>query len=195
MGNEWGPEGPPPEAYSRVTNPERFAPLLDMAGDLLDRLESEFEVTREEDYGLDERLEHNPTRPTVRLTPTDAEAGSLTVGFTKFPGTITRIGHWFVVPLPFCGCDACDETVEECENELIGMTEALTSGRFREWIELPPIGAGRYHHDIGTSRGWSRLERVDAKAWIERAGGRGRFDYTAWPRRGAGVTGQFAEPV
>ena len=38
-GDRWGIDGPPEEAYSRLTNPERFQPLHDVAMELLDRLE------------------------------------------------------------------------------------------------------------------------------------------------------------
>ena len=44
-GDRWGIEGPPEEAYSRVTNPERFQLLHAAAAmELLDRLEREFIV-------------------------------------------------------------------------------------------------------------------------------------------------------
>ena len=42
--HRWGAEGPPLEAYSRVTNPERFASLHDSAAGLLHCLECEFET-------------------------------------------------------------------------------------------------------------------------------------------------------
>ena len=45
-GDRWGSDGPPEEAYSRVTNPGRFQPLHDAATELLDRLEREFAVER-----------------------------------------------------------------------------------------------------------------------------------------------------
>jgi hypothetical protein len=77
MGDRWGIDDPPPEAYSRVTNPERFAPLHRFAERLLDSLETDFDVTRAEGYGLDAELEevarHNPARPTVRLVPNAAD--------------------------------------------------------------------------------------------------------------------------
>lgn len=38
-------EDPPAEAYGRVTNPERFAPLIPAAEDLITNLEHRFEVT------------------------------------------------------------------------------------------------------------------------------------------------------
>ena len=51
--DRWGIEGPPPEAYSRVTNPERFQPLHSFAEGLVARLEARFDVERTEGYGLD----------------------------------------------------------------------------------------------------------------------------------------------
>jgi hypothetical protein len=64
-----GAAGPPLEAYSRVTNPERFASLRDSAAGLLHRLEGEFETERTEAYGLDPEFEHdcNLSRPSVAL--------------------------------------------------------------------------------------------------------------------------------
>jgi hypothetical protein len=183
VGSTWGPEGPPPEAYERITNPERFAPLLDIATDLLDRLESLFEVTREEGYGLDARLEREATRPTVRLIPRDPEAGELAVGFTKFPGIILRLGHWFVEPIPTCGCDACDETAEEGEKELNRVVSALTSGTLHERIRLPTVGDARHYTATTDQRGWGVVPRAQAQAWIEAAGGKSRFDYAPWPLR------------
>jgi hypothetical protein len=51
--HRWGAAGPPLEAYSRVTNPERFASLHDRAAGWLHRLERDFETERREAYGLD----------------------------------------------------------------------------------------------------------------------------------------------
>ena len=55
-GDRWGIEGPPEEAYSRVTNPERFQPLHAAATELLDRLEREFGVERLEGHDADHEL-------------------------------------------------------------------------------------------------------------------------------------------
>ena len=52
--DKWGIEGAPKEAYSRVTNPERFQPLHDAATELLDRLEREFAVERLEGRDADD---------------------------------------------------------------------------------------------------------------------------------------------
>ena len=53
------PGMPPEEAYGRVTNPERFRVLHTVMLEILDKLEAEFDVRREEGYGLDEELERN----------------------------------------------------------------------------------------------------------------------------------------
>ena len=37
-GGRWGPEGPPPEAYSRVTDAERFRPLHGAMWEIIGRL-------------------------------------------------------------------------------------------------------------------------------------------------------------
>jgi hypothetical protein len=73
-GNRWGAEGPPLEAYSRVTDPERFGSLHLVAAELLDRLEREFDVERAEGHGLDPELEQGirlarPSVTLVRATP------------------------------------------------------------------------------------------------------------------------------
>lgn len=76
--DRWGPDGPPPAAYSRVTDPERFRPLHAMIETLLGELDSSFEVGRTAGYGLDEELEASALAlPTVRLTPRDATAAPL----------------------------------------------------------------------------------------------------------------------
>lgn len=66
--NRWGPDGPPPEACSRVTNPERFRPLHDFALTLLAQLHASFDVDRIGGHGRDRELEASAVeRPSVRL--------------------------------------------------------------------------------------------------------------------------------
>jgi Family of unknown function (DUF6226) len=88
----WGPEGPPPEAYSRVTNPEWFRPLHDVALTLLEQLHASFNVERVEGYGLDSELEVGDlARPGVKLIPRDSNAAPLTIILTTFPGLKVRL--------------------------------------------------------------------------------------------------------
>jgi hypothetical protein len=183
MGDRWGLDGPPPEAYSRVTNPERFRPLHGFAQRLLRSLETEFDVSREEGQGLDPELQVDDTAiPTVRLVPHSADAGPLTVAFTSFPGLMVRLGHWFVEPVPVCGCDACDETAEEGQRRVEGLIAALTAGRVSESIKAWPWADGWLTTEMPSSRGERRISRLEAEALIARAGGKRRFEYGPWPR-------------
>ena len=108
--NERKFEGPPAEAYGRVTNPERFLPLHSTMLEMLRALERQFDVERVEGYGLDEKLEHRGLlRPSIALRPTKPEAAPIAVAFTDFPGLHIRLGKWYTEPFPGCGCDACAE--------------------------------------------------------------------------------------
>ena len=184
MSDRWGLDGPPPEAYSRVTNPERFRPLHGFAERLLRGLETNFDVAREEGSGLDPELEaNNMARPTVRLVPHSSDAGTLTMAFTSFPGLVVRVGHWFVAPVPFCGCDACGETAEEGQERLEELVAALTGGRFSESIEVRR-GEGWLTSEMPSSRGGSQISELRARALIDQAGGKTYFEYGPWPRKG-----------
>ena len=195
-GGRWGPEGPPPEAYSRVTNAERFRPLHGAMLEIIGRLENEFEVERRDEYGLDEELERglDLAGPSVRLNPRNAGAAPIGVVFSKFPGLHVRFGRWYREPFPRCGCDACDESAEGEIERLSEMVEDVTAGRFREALRRPLISfwgsawwetkfwspAGRR----STSR--SRVDRVSAHRM---SGGRRRvdLDWEPWqPRQSAG---------
>ena len=191
--SRWGIEGPPEEAYSRVTNPERFQPLHAAATELLDRLERDFDVEREEGYGLDEELERgfDLARPGVRLTPHDPQAAPIVVAFTEFPGLYFRFGSWRTEPFPNCGCDACDETADGSIKRMNRMVEAIVSGGFREAIRVPRLlGDGwretgfRYIDGKGSSQ--SRVPRSRA---LEMTGGKHSvtLEWKPWPRRNATV--------
>lgn len=125
---------PPDDAYNRVTNPERFRVLHTTMLELLARLETHFNVQREEGYGLDEELEQHLglERPSVKLTPVDPEAAPLAVAFSDFPGLHLRFGRWWKELLPACGCDACDDSGEELAEKLTRLIEGITAGRFWE---------------------------------------------------------------
>jgi hypothetical protein len=76
--NHSKPYGTPPEAHSRLTNPERFRPLHSFMVELIGRLEVAFDVERLEGYGLDDELEKGDlARPSVRLVPRDPSAAAL----------------------------------------------------------------------------------------------------------------------
>src|SRR5687768_16113986 len=100
-GYKWGPTGPPREAYSRVTDPDRFEPLHGAALKLLERLQKQFDVERVEGYGLDPDLERvDLARPSIKLTPASSAAAPIVVAFIAFPALIVRCGRWLVEAFP-----------------------------------------------------------------------------------------------
>src|SRR4028118_543972 len=87
---------PPPEAYFRVTNPERFRPLHGHALGLLARRQATHDVGASEAFellpGLMHPFEH--ARPPVTLTPAAPGAAVIAVAFTAFPSLLVRYGRW-----------------------------------------------------------------------------------------------------
>jgi hypothetical protein len=114
--------------------------------ELLDRLELDFDDERAEGYGLDRELEGQViglARPTVILTPRKIDGAPVAVRFSTFPGVHVRVGRWCTRAFPGCGCDACDETIEEEAERLRWLIENVTEGRFREAIWIPNFGSAR----------------------------------------------------
>ena len=160
-----------------MTNPERFRVLHTVMLEILDKLEAEFDVRREEGYGLDEELERNfeLARPTIRLTPADPGSAPIVVAFSAFPGLHVRFGKWWRELLPACGCDACGDSGEELAESLTRMVDSVVAGRFRESFE--------------PSWRWPRGEIWGETGWRR---GHGSFDgrssssevaWKSWPRR------------
>ena len=160
----WGPDGPPEEAYSRVTEPERFRPLHQWSLNLLSGLEATYEVTREEGYSLDPELERTPpARPTVRLTPGRDGAAPIVVAFTEHshPAIYVRFGRFHTEPFPDCGCDACDEGAEDQFESFQEVVEAVVAGQFREWFRLQPDGSGQVGREF-----WSENMRGSGRSRV-----------------------------
>jgi Family of unknown function (DUF6226) len=188
-GHRWGAEGPPLEAYSRVTNPERFASLHEVAAELLDRLELVFCVERTEGYGLDPELEAGCklARPSVTLVQRDVRAAPVVVAFSAFPGLLVRLGRWWTSALPTCGCDACDETAESETVRLQSLINNLTTGRFREAIQIHADGTASQTTEFWSAgERWSnhqaQLDRTRARQLLE-ASDRSSYDWRPWPKR------------
>ena len=188
--NRWGIEGPPDEAYSRVTNSERFQPLHAAATELLDRLEREFVVKRSEVHDTDDELARiKLARPPVRLVPHDPQAAPIVVAFTDFPGLHLRFGSWRTEPFPNCGCDACDETADGSIEDMTKIVESVVYGGFRESIQVPLLlGSGWQESEFrfndahgGFSRSRGRISRSRA---LEMTGGERHMtlDWKPWPR-------------
>jgi hypothetical protein len=186
--SRWGPEGPPDEAYSRVTNPERFRPLHDIALGLIDNLSATCYVERHDGYGIDDELEKiELERPVIKLVPHDASAAPLVFAFTTFPGIRVRFGYWRMDGFPPCGCDACDETADGEAGQLSRIVDAVTAGRFRETVHLPFLGDGFYESrfwwdDGGSMSNRERIDRSRARQMLALMEGASR-DWKPWPHR------------
>ena len=169
----WGPEGPPQEAHSRVTEPERFLPLVGWTLELLSRLDADYDVTREEGFYLGPRLDHSPpTLPSVRLAPRNGNAAPIAVAFNDLPRIRVRFGLYRLEPFPDCGCDACDEDAEDEFERFRHMVDAVAAGQFRQWFLLLPDGTGQvgreFRSDERRSRGRSRVEAGGVVAYGDR---------------------------
>ena len=138
---DWSGEGPPDDAYSRVTEPERFAPLHGWALEAIVRLQTEYEVGLDEDGVTDPYLELRPlSRPLIKLTPVQDSAAPVTIAFNDFPGLGVRVGRWVTDWFPSCGCDACDEMPEDEFERFTELLSDVVAGRFRESLHLDPRG-------------------------------------------------------
>ena len=183
-GGRWGLEGPPPEAYSRVTNPERFAPLHPIAMAHLRRLQEQFAVERVEDYEPVRGLRQAAlARPTVRLKPTDSKAAPILVAFTKFPSLIVQCGLLVEFGFPGCGCDACDATADGEQERLTLVIDSVVTGRFRESIRVPLWGEAKLKWELGsTTHGMGGFTRIPRSRARDVVGGRSRtIEWAPWP--------------
>ncbi len=179
MGQRWGPDGPPQEAYSRVSDPHRYDPLRVVARELLGRLEATYDVTTR--GGSELQPWSGVTVETVTLVPSDPRASPLTVTFADPFGLRLGFGHGHVERIPDCGCDACDEDLDDCTGMLDEHVGAVTVGSFGERLE------GRWHvrwvrteHGERSSRTLlSRPECAALKALLPRGG----TVWVPWPVR------------
>jgi hypothetical protein len=188
MTGRWGDEGPPEEAHSRATNPERFEPLIEAALTLLEQLDARYDVERAVDYGLDPELERSELAlPTRRLSPRDERAAPIVMVFTTFPGVRTRFGRWHVDAFPRCGCDACDETAEAERERLASTVDDVVSGRFRESLDVPVVGSAWYETGLWSPDGNSSSGKqlIDEARVPEMLAGDDltSYDWGPWPRR------------
>ena len=189
--DQWEPKNPPDEAYSRVTNPERFEPLHSAVKEMIARMEETFDVHRVEGYGLDEELEGKIAivRPSVRLTPVNSNAAPITVVFSDFPGLFVRFGRWVTEPFPSCGCDACDESAADEIERLTELVDVVTAGGFREAVQCPkgPLagdGWREFEFRAPTYRRSSK-SRISRTRALQMTGGarRLKLHWQPWPRR------------
>ncbi len=171
-------DSPPDSAYTTSTNPERFAAVIDYARDVVDELMALFVVERSDgEWEVDfPRLVDLADGPTIRLTPVTGVP--LVLGFTTFPGVAMRIGPNVELAFPHCGCDACDEQVDELCEELRLHVDAVTSGGFHEELRRRWHRYEFTHPDGQQGSSESRLRRGEPRP----PGERGRWKWEPWRR-------------
>ncbi|MDJ0322503.1 DUF6226 family protein [Cryobacterium sp. PH31-AA6] len=162
-GNRWGGASPPEDAYSRVSNLQRFARLHDVADALIEWLQTTFDVAVDEAPNATADLLHLPNEVVraVRVVPRNPTAAPLTFVLTPFTGVYLHAGLLNDFHLPVCGCDACDEDVLNLAEELEWTTRTVVSGGYSErfdpgrgdWIEYRLEEPG-----VGMRSGRSRTE-------------------------------------
>lgn len=137
----WGAEGPPDDAYERVSEPERFRRLHRWALEAVAMLEAEYEVSKEEGASLGHHQGRAQlARPTIKLTPLSDDAAPITIAFLDAPGLEVRLGRWETDVFPTCACDACDEMPEDQWDRFEQVVSDVVDGRFREALLLQPDG-------------------------------------------------------
>ena len=131
------PDSPPDDAYSRVSHPERFRPLVTDAEALVAYLHRFFDVeieARDGDGGS-------------RITMLVPAAGASVEVTCKEDVVSIRAGQLYWESFPSCGCDACDSTAEGEADGLEDALLAIAGGGLRE----------RYPVD---GRRWTKVELI-----------------------------------
>lgn len=170
---------PSSDAYGRVTDPDRYGALHDVAGRLIEELVDRYDVRRHEHAGADFVPDGVQARPLVRPAPTDERSAPLSIAFTAFPGLLVRFGRWHVEAFPVCGCDACDERPEELVDAFHERVEAVVAGRFHETLTgglRPTRKSTLSGHEWTRSRS-EHLTRAD----VSDLGGPIDLDWQPWP--------------
>lgn len=190
-GNRWWHEEPPEDTYSEALHPERFGSIHAVADALVGHLAAAYDVDVRE--GLEEAWESrhrdDDVRRVVRVQPRDPQCAPLTFLHTSLPGVVVQAGVLHEFAHPHCGCDACDESLEEVLEELEKLVFAVVDGCYREsfsrrgrWVEHAST-----HGDGSSASGRSRPSEFQkrrleaAKSILAGLGGRG--NWAPWPER------------
>lgn len=116
-GRRWGIAGPPEDAYSRVSHPERYAPLHAVGDALVAHLQAAYDCTAEAAATEPGNVRAVLVRP-ARASADAPEPAGIRIAWTDFPGVRARLGGEVDDAAPICGCDACDESLEDAARQL-----------------------------------------------------------------------------
>ncbi len=194
-GHRWGADGAPKRTYSLTRHPERFAPLADVADALIEHLERTYDVDVRYTEGLPEdapdtvrSAEQGQVRiaRAATLMPRHDGCAPLVIAETTFPSIVVAMGAAGEARAPACGCDACDESLEDSAELLERLVFSVVEGRFQErysWtdgieITMGDLGGASYSRE---PRHVADKERVEAlkQSQRERHGRR----WMPWPPR------------
>jgi len=143
-GSRWAGGSPPEDAYSRVSHPERFAPVLSVVDALIDHLETWYLVDVD-------RRDAEPGTRVIHLRPTTGAPITVTATLESVD---IEAGALFRDIVPGCTCDACDETAETVADQLEETLLSIAAGGLREAF---PVGHRRWVHTrIRTADGTGR---------------------------------------
>ena len=186
--DDWIDGRPPPEAYSRVTNPERFGVLHDAADAAVTRLADEFAVDVERGVDVPGDLVGHlvDVLRTVRVDPGPG-AAPVVIVYTAFPGLAVRWGHWCTRVVPACGRDACDDDPVELADEVGAQLLTVADGGLREVRHVGPSWVQESFTLVGAWWGSDRLiGSAEERRRLEDLGA-GEVDWRPWTRRPSGA--------
>ena len=128
---------------------------------LIDYLASTYDVTLDKSASpVADFLRPLEVLEVVRVSPQDPTCATLTFGFSSYPGAFLHAGVLHDFAFPTCGCDACDEGIDDLLDHLEATVFAVIGGNYRESI-------------VGWPRRWVtyELNKMDGSE-----GGRTRLD-------------------
>jgi hypothetical protein len=163
-GRRWGRDGPPYDAYSRTSHLDRYEPVQVVARALIDYLDRTYDVVVERGPSCTNifarpELGFIPSPivvvDAVAVSPRELSCAPLAFGFTSFPGLYLRAGVLHDFHFPGCGCDACDEGIDDVLDRLERTVFAVTGGNYRESIKGRRRGTIGYAMDFAVGGEWS----------------------------------------
>ncbi|WP_336921217.1 DUF6226 family protein [Aquipuribacter sp. SD81] len=192
MGDRWGADGPPPEAYSRVTRD--LDAVYDGLHDVARRLVAE--VCRTHDV-LRVPLRAYWVRGTDgRARPADDLVAAwwlLPADPRCLPATVALLGQWDVqvrhgwfgdraASPVVCTCDACDEDLAEVGDALEGMLQDAVGAYAEDVRPHGVLGRSRWFSS-GAATGSSGGLVEPGEALHSRLPRRASLGWPAWPAR------------
>ncbi|WP_213816868.1 DUF6226 family protein [Glaciihabitans sp. dw_435] len=196
-GDRWSLGDAPEEAYSRVSNPQRFAPLHSVALALISWLVETFDVTVDDRPETAEDVFGSPEQVarSVQITPREPTAAPITFVLSTFPGVFLHAGALNDFQFPDCGCDACDEDLEYLAEELEWTVRTIVGGGYSEkigfWVEFkleePEVGM---RSGQGRARDLPDGRMKTARRMLPPCG-----LWKPWPVRGPSTAGGVPRPA